>query len=94
MILSEGNYRAQREKGRPRRKRKTLRKGGKTQREATGDPRGRIITKRGGRGISMEEEDQSGWFGRKCYILKNLKAEIEKQNQQKKEKLLQMEGVT
>lgn len=93
MISLERNYWAQREKGRPRRKRRTLRKSRNTQRETTEETWGGIITKRGGHGISMKEGDQSGWFGSKCYILKNLKAEIEKQNQQKKEKLLQMEGV-
>lgn len=89
-------YWAQREKGRPRRKRRTLKKKKsrkKKQRETTEETWGRIMTKREGNGVGMKKEDQSGWFGSKCYILKTVRAEIEKQNQQKKEKLLQAEGV-
>lgn len=89
LLGSEGERQAEEKKENIKKKKSRKKK----QRETTEETWGRIMTKREGNGVGMKKEDQSGWFGSKCYILKTVRAEIEKQNQQKKEKLLQAEGV-
>ena len=55
---------------------------------------GRCNYQRGGNSVWMKQEGRTPWVWSKCYVLKNLKAEIEKKNQKRQEKLLQMEVAT
>lgn len=54
---------------------------------------GRCHSEKGWDTVWMKDDNQAVSFWSKCYVSKNLKAEIEKKNQTKQEILLKMEGV-